>query len=123
MKTRLSKQFAFEAAHFLPGYVGKCAALHGHSYKLSVVVEGGVDQKSGMVIDFVVLAEIVEREIIRKYDHQLLNNFFPNPTAELVVGAFFDLLSQKINEKTVENVRLVLLRLHETASSYAEITL
>ena len=30
----------FDAAHSLPGYQGKCAHLHGHTYQVEVVVEG-----------------------------------------------------------------------------------
>lgn len=37
-----------------------------------------------MVIDFVILKKIVKEKIIEKFDHQCLNDFFENPTAENV---------------------------------------
>ena len=40
VRIRLTKEFAFEAAHALEGYDGKCREIHGHSYKLFVTVAG-----------------------------------------------------------------------------------
>ena len=37
---RLTKEFSFEMAHFLPGYDGLCSNVHGHSYLLHVTVAG-----------------------------------------------------------------------------------
>ena len=44
---RIGKLFKFEAAHRLPNHPGKCKNLHGHSYKLEVVVNGEVNFFSG----------------------------------------------------------------------------
>ncbi len=38
----LTKTFHFEAAHHLPGHRGKCARLHGHSYRLEVTLRGPI---------------------------------------------------------------------------------
>jgi len=42
-----------DSAHYLPGH-GKCGRVHGHTYKIEVVVEGEV-RENGMVIDFMTL--------------------------------------------------------------------
>jgi len=89
---RVSKDFTFDSAHFLTKYHGKCENLHGHTYKLRVTVEGDI-KEDGMVIDFKILKEIVEEKIIEKYDHKNLNDFFENPTAELVVKQFWEELN------------------------------
>lgn len=34
------KIFTFDAAHQLVGHKGKCSNLHGHTYKLEVVLKG-----------------------------------------------------------------------------------
>ena len=34
----VTKIFKFDAAHFLPEHSGKCADLHGHTYRLEVTV-------------------------------------------------------------------------------------
>ena len=45
MKIRLTVgKLGFEAAHNLYNYQGDCSRLHGHSYKLSVTVEGNIDK-------------------------------------------------------------------------------
>jgi len=50
----------FDAAHSLPGYQGKCANLHGHTYQVEIVVEGdvGVD---GFVMDFYLLKKLLPK--------------------------------------------------------------
>lgn len=79
----VSKEFTFDSAHFLTKYHGKCEHLHGHTYKLRVTVEGEI-QQNGLVIDFVILKKIVKEKIIEKFDHRSLNDYFENPTAEIV---------------------------------------
>ncbi len=81
---RLCREFYFDAAHFIPHYKGKCEQLHGHTYRLEVVIEGGV-KKDGMVIDFAKLKEIVETQVLEKLDHRSLNELFENPTAENIL--------------------------------------
>ena len=81
---RLCREFFFDAAHFIPHYKGKCEKLHGHTYRLEVVIEGGV-KKDGMVIDFAAMKKIVEDKVIEKLDHQALNELFENPTAEHII--------------------------------------
>ncbi|MBT6068431.1 6-carboxytetrahydropterin synthase QueD [Candidatus Peregrinibacteria bacterium] len=90
---KVSKEFDFEAAHFLPHYHGKCERLHGHSYKLIVTVEGDIEPESGMVIDFVILKKIVKERIIEKLDHYLLNDLMENPTAENTIVWMWEQLS------------------------------
>ena len=48
------KEFTFEAAHFLPNVPDdhKCKRLHGHSYHVTIYVEGDIAENEGWVIDF-----------------------------------------------------------------------
>ena len=69
---------SFEAAHRLPKHTGKCRRVHGHSYRVRVVVRGGGILSDGMVIDFQVVKGIIDQ-----LDHQYLNDIIKNPTAEL----------------------------------------
>ncbi len=80
----VTREFTFDAAHFLTNYYGKCERLHGHSYKLQVTLEGEV-QSHGMVIDFVVLKRMVQKQVLDRLDHRLLNDVIENPSAERVV--------------------------------------
>ena len=48
----LEMDFHFAAAHRLPRYRGRCFNMHGHNYKLTVVVHGEPDAYSGILLDF-----------------------------------------------------------------------
>lgn len=107
----VSKEFTFDAAHFLTKYHGKCENLHGHTYKLRVTVEGEV-QEDGMVIDFLILKKIVKEKILDKFDHHSLNDFFENPSAEIVAKFIWDELVSELSVKLFEVI------LWETESSF-----
>lgn len=81
---QVTKEFSFDAAHFVPDYYGKCERMHGHTYKLQVTVEGDVG-KNGMTIDFVILKKMVKEKVLDKLDHQVLNDIIEVATAENVV--------------------------------------
>lgn len=138
-KVRITKLFEFEMAHVLDNYDGLCSNIHGHSYKLSVTARGEIEENSsspkvGMVLDFSVLKTIVRKEIIDKLDHALLlPNGSPHaaslqglseriytvdyqPTCEKMVVDFANRISQALPP----NIELVSVRLHETATSFAE---
>jgi len=70
----------FEAAHKLdflpPGH--KCTNLHGHSYWVSVYVDGD-DDDNGMLVEY---GDV--RAIIQSLDHKFLNEIVSNPTTENV---------------------------------------
>lgn len=65
------ESLGFSAAHFLtlPGHL--CERLHGHNYRVSVVVEGPVDPATGFVLDFAVLKRVL-RALIEPMDHRVL---------------------------------------------------
>jgi len=113
------KTFNFDAAHKLPDYEGKCRNLHGHTYKLEVEVRGEVDRSSGMVIDFTKLSKIVHEWVVDIYDHSYLNNYWKNPTAEVMLLSIWNELVAKTLD--FEGAKLSRLRLWETPTSYAEI--
>src|SRR5258708_39836826 len=64
----LTKVFVFEAAHFLPEHEGKCARMHGHSYRLEVSLRGPVQEapgsEQGMVLDFGTLSALCRRTFL-----------------------------------------------------------
>lgn len=119
-RVSVTKLFEFEAAHHLPNYDGACKNLHGHTYKLEVEVtrkdEYEFDEPEAMVMDFKKLKEIVNANIIDKFDHSNLNDFFDNPTAERMVVWIYELLKMSFVKERVMRVRL-----WETSSSYAEV--
>ncbi|GGJ06335.1 6-carboxytetrahydropterin synthase QueD [Alicyclobacillus cellulosilyticus] len=76
-QVKVCKVFTFDAAHQLVGHQGKCANLHGHTYKLEVVAAGapqGPDHpaEEGFVIDFGDLKQAVHALILSRFDHAFL---------------------------------------------------
>jgi 6-pyruvoyltetrahydropterin/6-carboxytetrahydropterin synthase len=107
----VTKEFLFDAAHYLTKYHGKCEKMHGHTYKLHVTVEGEV-QDDGMVIDFVELKKIVKERVISKLDHALINDIIDNPSAELIAIWIWDQL------KELPQGELKEIKLWETPTSF-----
>ena len=52
---------------------GKCCNLHGHNYQLFVTVTGRISTISGFIIDIKDLKQIINNKIIKKLDHQNIN--------------------------------------------------
>lgn len=48
----ISKSLTFDSAHMLSNYEGKCANLHGHTYKVDVSIETESDAQAHMVMDY-----------------------------------------------------------------------
>ena len=113
MRTRVTRSFTFEAAHRLPWHTGRCRNLHGHSYRLEVTVEGPLDE-GGMVLDFEDLKAAVQRQVVDRYDHTLLNDLLENPTAELVAADAWKRLE-------AAGLNVVRLQLWETPNSSVEL--
>lgn len=80
------KQFTFDSAHFLPNVPEhhKCRQLHGHTYHLTIFLEGDVLEEEGWILDFTDLKKVVQ-PVINMVDHRFLNDIpgLENPTTEL----------------------------------------
>ena len=92
---RLEKTFRFEAAHYLPNVPEghKCGRMHGHSFCVTVVVEGAVGKKSGWVMDYGLIKEAFA-PLDAKLDHYCLNEIegLENPTSEVLAQWIWDRL-------------------------------
>lgn len=100
---KVGRVFHFDAAHRLRDYEGLCERLHGHTYRLEVVVEDKV-KEDGMVLDFSILKKIVEDEVLGKLDHASLNDLVENPTAENIAEWIYNRLKKKL--PTLHSVKL-----------------
>lgn len=121
----VTKEFTFDSAHYLPGHPGKCATIHGHTYRMQVTLAcDPACMTGGMVLDFGDLSGYVHDEIIRRVDHKLLNEVLGYvPTAENMAIDFFGRLKSVIDSLPLgggKRVRLASVRLWETPTSYAE---
>jgi 6-pyruvoyltetrahydropterin/6-carboxytetrahydropterin synthase len=140
-RIRITKEFNFEMAHALWNYNGICRNIHGHSYKLLVTLIGipicdKENPNNGMLLDFAALKSLVRTSVLDYYDHslvisnnspyELLNNIKQmfekfhvvdfQPTCENLV---IDIVN-KIKENLPQDLKLYSVRLHETATAFAE---
>ena len=88
----------FDAAHCLVGYPGNCEKLHGHTYKVQVVLRAEKTDSIGMAIDFrSVKAEL--REVLSFLDHTYLNDLpqfsSDNPSAENLARFIYSKMQEK----------------------------
>ncbi|MBR2684210.1 MAG: 6-carboxytetrahydropterin synthase QueD [Atopobiaceae bacterium] len=71
----LKTEAAFDSAHFLTDYYGKCENLHGHRWRVVVTIEQENLQTQGtmrdMVLDFGAFKHAV-REVAHSLDHTFL---------------------------------------------------
>jgi len=114
-QVRIETQFC--SAHKIIGQGDKCARLHGHNWKIEVVVSQERLNKLGMVMDFEEL-EILSKKVIESLDHQNLNELAPflnsNPTAEVIAEYIYLEL-----EKLLDKVKLEEVRVWETPAVWA----
>ncbi len=113
MRTRLERDFRFEAAHSLPNVppTHKCSRLHGHSYRIRIGIEGEIDPKLGWLMDFSEIDAVVS-PIIERLDHRTLNEIegLENPTSEILAAWMWKQLKPTMDE-------LADVTVSETASS------
>jgi 6-pyruvoyltetrahydropterin/6-carboxytetrahydropterin synthase len=109
----LIKEFKFDAAHNLVSYKGKCEKLHGHTYRLVVVLEGVPDREE-MIMDFLELKEIVNEKVLKKLDHSYINDILKQPSAENIAVWVWQQLEEGVRR---ENCRLYEVQVWETETS------
>jgi 6-pyruvoyltetrahydropterin/6-carboxytetrahydropterin synthase len=113
MHVRLVKSFTFEAAHDLPDFPEghKCRRLHGHSYKVDVIVEGEMPEGRSYLIDYGEMKAAYE-PIRKRLDHYYLNDIegLENPTAEVLAAWIWQRLKPELP-------LLAEIRIHETCTS------
>lgn len=82
---------------------GEKARQHGHNYRLELTVRGEVDPHTGMVVDLKDIQDILEREVMERFDHRDLNCDTPYfekllPTPENFVSVLRELLVEALPE-------------------------
>lgn len=92
---------------------GKCnnPHFHGHNYELIVKVTGTPDPETGFVMDMKILSDLMQKEIVERFDHRNLNEDCVefknlNPTAENISIVIYNILRKKINQDLDVQVRL-----------------
>jgi 6-pyruvoyltetrahydropterin/6-carboxytetrahydropterin synthase len=109
----LHRDVTFEAAHRLPHVPDghKCARLHGHSFRIRLVVRGPVDAHTGWLMDFGDI-KAAWAPFDAQLDHHYLNDIagLENPTSEVLAKWIWDRL-------IVTLPQLSAIQVHETCNS------
>lgn len=116
MKYEVYVEAYFSSAHRLQMYKGKCENLHGHNWKVGIVVSSDKLNKDYMVIDFTKLKKILKK-VISKLDHKYLNKIsyfkIKQPTAENIASYIHANLKKILSNC---NIKVIVW---ETPSQYA----
>ncbi len=94
MKMKLGITDYIDSAHYLPGHE-TCGIVHGHTYKTEVVIEGE-KKDTGMVMDFYEIKKVI-KEVLKEYDHVLLNNILEFPSVENLCEHVHTKLSSRLD--------------------------
>jgi len=150
IEVTVTKEMTFDCAHMLSNYDGKCANLHGHTYKVLVTVGGTqleAGSSKGMIIDFNHLKQAMNMYIKELFDHAIIfssreyrgtaeqelfewaekhnmrHYVMPyRTTAEYMAILFQDLIqAYLLNNLGLTNITEVHVKVYETPTSYSEV--
>ncbi len=112
----------FASAHNLRDYKGACEAMHGHNWKIDILVEAKELDETGLAVDFNVLKE-KSGTIMEDLDHIYLNEHKAfktrNPSSENIAKYIFDTLKKDL-PKSVRLKKITVWETDDSAASYYE---
>jgi 6-pyruvoyltetrahydropterin/6-carboxytetrahydropterin synthase len=133
----LTRRATFSASHYYwndawtaeknESVFGRCANRngHGHNYTLEVTVAGEPDPVTGFVVDLKWLKDVMEHEVVGKFDHRHLNLEVEEfgagklvPTTENIAIVAWRRLAPAI--KNAAGTQLNRVRVYETPEIFAE---
>ena len=105
----LKTEHSFDSAHFLSGYEGKCANIHGHRWRVLMEIKSDMleadGQLRGMIVDFGQLKKDIKEEV-DYFDHALIIE--EGTLKELTLSALED-----------EGFRIISVKFRPTAENFA----
>ena len=113
----------FSAAHKLYGYEGDCSKLHGHNWKVTVLVQSKKVDDIGISIDFRKLRAQLD-DILKELDHSDLNTIGVfkkrNPTSENIAEYIYKKLVEKIKAKDVKLAKVIISESDNSGAAFFE---
>lgn len=120
---RLKVVTSFAAAHNLNNYQGECENLHGHNWRVEVVVKARELDKAGLGIDFKVL-KAETKELLATLDHKYLNELEQfrglSPSSENISRFIFAELGKRLNNGNVKVEMITVWESDFACASYYE---
>lgn len=113
----------FSAAHQLRGYKGKCESLHGHNWRVQVVINAEKLNEIGLAVDFHELKKMTG-ELLSALDHTVLNEVFPfteiNPSSENIAKWLYDSVKKKIAGSNIKVFSVTVWESETASATYFE---
>ena len=124
----LKVKYRFSSAHYLREYNGKCENLHGHNWKVELILRGEELDKIGILYDFTKLKKIFKGLLDNTMDHVLVNDvpYFQkhNPSAENLAKYLYTEYSKLLNNseenKCVKVYKVVVYETDDASAAYME---
>jgi 6-pyruvoyltetrahydropterin/6-carboxytetrahydropterin synthase len=117
MKMELRQHFQVESARFLPRLpkTHPCSQMHGHSFRISLTLQGEVDPHIGWLMDYHEITKVMQ-PILQEIDHRVLNDVpgLENPSSENLCYWLF----QKIKNNLPLLTRVSVSETPQTECSY-----
>lgn len=111
----------FDAAHFLRGYQGKCANIHGHRWKIEIALRGSELNELGIMIDFMEVKKML-KDVTETLDHKLINDVIPfdtiNPSAENMAKYIYTEMTARL-QKMPESISVSRVTVWESEGAAA----
>lgn len=86
-----SRKFRFEAVHYAPSEREEYKNIHGYTYALEIFLKFKPEVLSeGTGIGATTLKEIVQKRVIDRLNHTLINDHIENPTTENIVKWIYE---------------------------------
>ena len=98
----LTRKYTLQAARKLtkidPEHI--CANLHGHTFYVTITIEGKINSENDFVMDFFDIDKIFNKFIFNKIDHQYLNDLkdLNSPTTENIAIWIWKQLINPLNQ-------------------------
>ena len=113
----------FAAAHQLRNFRGECEKLHGHNWRIEVILSGDRLNQAGLLIDFKDV-KTAANNILEDLDHSYLNDLpqfkNENPSSENIAAYLFQRLSSELNNSRLKVTKVTAWESDSACASYAE---
>ncbi|MCM8766537.1 MAG: 6-carboxytetrahydropterin synthase QueD [Candidatus Omnitrophica bacterium] len=113
----------FSSAHSLRNYKGKCENLHGHNWKVEILVSGESLDRVGLLIDFNILKNKLNI-VLKMLDHKNLNliPFFKerNPSSENIAFFIYKKMEKLLKIYPVKIKKVTVWENERQSASYYE---
>jgi 6-pyruvoyltetrahydropterin/6-carboxytetrahydropterin synthase len=113
----------FSSAHKLKSYKGKCENIHGHNWKVELIVTGEILNSIGLLVDFQILKRKLNI-VLKSLDHKNLNliPFFrdKNPSSENIAFFIYKKMEQILRGYPLKVKKVTVWENEKQCASYYE---